>query len=512
MIENFEGTLNKAIQLSNMGNQTEAIELLLLCEKMQRDNDWVSLNLANCFIKNNQDDLATKYFKKILRGQTSDVQLLLNLNKLAIRIYRFDLAVKACEFAEKLEPKSLDVLAALIQAKKEARKRSGINRLCKRMISLRANHPWAYTQLAGNYLTNGKFVQAEKCYQKALSCDPNYSYTYSGLVKSVKFNKQPKKLISQIETAISNNQDPEAKARLYLSQAKILNDCEEYKKAWQLAQKGKKIKDSVAPFDIKNFQKHLEKLQTHYSNMNNIAISENKSAPVCIVGMPRSGTTLVEQILSTYPEFYPGGETPALDYALFRQFKGASYLSDDKVISVNQLNSMADDYESFFKRFSNFSGSRIIDKVPMNFLHMGFYMQIFPHAKFINFERDKYDVSTSILFENFSMMHNYTHKISDIFQMYDGYKELINFWESSYLQNILTIKYNDFVLHHKEVKQKVVDFVGVSQLANEDYKGAKNAIETPSVWQARQPIYKSSVNRWKKYPQMVDIVTDKDNK
>ena len=506
MIKSFEDNINQAIIQSNIGNQAGAIKLLLDCEKIQKGNDWVNLNLANCYVKDNQDDLAKEYLQKILSGQKADAKTLLNLNKLAIRIYRFDLAVLACEKAEKLEPNSLDVLAALIQAKKEARKRAGINKLCKRMISLLPGNPWAYSQLASNYLTNGKFNKAEKSYKKALTCDSNYSFTYSGLVKSIKFKNKPKKLIKQLDIAIANNQDPEAIARLCLSKAKILNDCGKYRKAWDMAEKGKSIKAEIVPFDVNNFNKHIDQMMNVYSKKEVKLATDNKSKPVCIVGMPRSGTTLIEQILSTYPEFYPGGETPALDNAFFQQFKGGSYLNHSKTISKQQLNAMAKDYESFFKRFSNYSGNRIIDKIPMHFMHIGIYMQMFPNAKFINFERDKYDVATSILFENFSLKYNYTHKVTDILQIVDSYKKLMSFWEEIFPHSILTVKYNDFVLSHEATKQNILNFVGVDKSTKEDYKGAKNAIETPSVWQARQPIYKSSVNRWKRYPQMVEIV------
>lgn len=506
MNKNFEEKINQAIVQSNIGNQAAAIKLLLRCDRMQKNNDWVGLNLANCYVKNNQDELAGEYLQKILSGQPADVKILLNLNKLALRIYRFDLALLACEIAEKLEPNSLDVLAALIQAKKEARKRDGIKKLCKRMMSLHPKNPWAITQLASNYLTKGKFVKANKFYQKALACDPNYSFSYSGLARSVKFKKQPRELLSQIDLAITNNHDPEAKARLYLSKAKIFNDCGKYKKAWKMAEIGKQLKSSMAPFNINDFNQHIDSIIAHHSNLKNEVTTKKTNAPVCIVGMPRSGTTLIEQILSTYPEFYPGGETPALDNAFFQQFQGASYLNSEKELDEKCLNSMAKNYESFFKRFANYSGSRIIDKIPMHFLHIGTYMQMFPNAKIINFERNKYDVTTSILFENFSLKYNYTHNVLDILQVYDGYQKLMSFWQDRYPQSILTVKYDDFVLCHKKTKKKILNYIGLDKSIKRDYKSAKNAIETPSVWQARQPIYKSSVERWKRYPQMVEML------
>ena len=505
MSNSFQINLNKAIQQSNIGNQDAAIELLLQCLKAQTQVDYVYLNLANCYIKKNDDNSASKYFEQILNNNPKDVQTLLNLNQLALRIYRFDLALRACERAEKLAPNSADVVAALIEAKKEARKRLGIKNLCKRMIALVPDNSWGYSQLGFNYLTSGKFLKAQKAFHKALAKDPNSSFNYAGLVKATKFDKAPKALIEKLEQAIANNNEAEAKARLYLSKAKIYNDCGAYEKAWNAAKQGKDIKAALSSFQADKFSIHLQHIIEYFSDENNSIKSDSTSQPVCIVGMPRSGTTLIEQILSTYSKFYPGGETPALDNALFQQFIGESYLNHNSTIDCESLNELVKSYESFFKRFSNFSGSRIIDKIPMHFLHIGLYLQMFPQAKIINFERDKYDVSTSILFENFSLRQNFTHKISDIFCMYEGYQKLMAFWQKIHPSSILTIKYSDFVTHHNKVKMQILDFVGITDTSELDYKSSRNAIETPSVWQARQPIYKSSINRWKRYPQMVDL-------
>ncbi len=511
MNNSFHINLNKAIQESNNGRQDSAIELLLQCKKTQLDLDYVNLNLANCYIKKNDDERAAKYFKEILTNNPQDEQTLLHVNKLALAIFRFDIALQACEIAEKIAPSSANVLAALIQAKKEARKRTGIKNLCKRIMSLFPQNSWSYSQLGYNCLTNGKFNSAQKAFKKAISLDPNSSFVYAGLVKATKFKQIPKSLIEKMDQAIDENQEGEAKARLYLAKAKIFNDCGDFENAWKEAEKGKNIKAKLSAFQPEKFNRHVQKIMDYYSAENNYELSDNSGSHICIVGMPRSGTTLIEQILSTYLDFYPGGETPALDNAFFHQFNGKSYLEQEHPLKSEQLNVLAKEYESFFKRFSNFSGSRIIDKIPMNFLHVGIYLQMFPNAKVINFHRDKYDVSTSIFFENFNLRQNFTHNIADIFNVYESYKELMVFWQKKYPNSFLTVEYSKFVTQHSKVKKQILNFVGITTSSEVDYKSSRNAIETPSVWQARQPIYQSSVNRWKRYPQMVDFY-NKDNK
>lgn len=508
MNDQFDFALNSAIQHSNNGNQVEAIEILQKCAIEQPKNTWVCLNLANSYIKNNQDAFAIKHIERVIELKPKDEKVLLNTNLLSLKIFRFDLALQACYVAESYFPKSLDVLAALIQAKKEARNNSGIKSLCKRMIDLAPKNYWPYSQLGYYYLGRGKFEPAEIAFNKALKNDPFSSFAIAGLVKCKKFETKPTKLINQINLTILKTEDLEEKTRLHLALAKILNDNGKYESAWEQASQGKALKVILAPFAQDKFTSHVDSLIETFQNPENRTTSENSNQHLFIVGMPRSGTTLIEQVLSTYSAHYPGGETPALDNAIFQVLKGNSYLSPKVDLNERKLNEIAHHYEMFFKRFSNFSGEKIIDKIPMHFMQIGFIKRIFPNAKFINFERNKFDVSTSILFENFNLRQNYTHTITDIFHVYDEYQKLIRFWQKLYSKDILTIKYNDFIISHDDVKKEILDFAKINIKEKSNYQSASNIIETPSVWQARQPVYKDSIDRWKRYSQMVKLASN----
>lgn len=498
----IENMLQEAIQLSNSGNHDESLKLLRECLKCS-DNSWIKLNIANVLVKSGKDNEAAKYLEEVIQAKDSDVRTLLGVNHLGLVIFRFDLAVLACERAYSLAPTSPDVMAALIRAKNESRKRDAMGDLCDKFILQLPNHSWGYIQRANYQLSKGDFDSSYKSFEQAIKIDAKESYAFSGIIKTKKFKEFPDTLIKKMDYAISASTEPEDKARIYFAKAKILNDVGQYEEAWSFAEKANDLKAKLAPFSSVTHRKYIQQIKSYFQS-DNKSVSQNPDEHIWIVGMPRSGTTLIEQILSGDKSLYPGGETPAIDAALYSRFRGSSYLESS--FTEEQLNSISRSYSTFFRRFSNFRGKRVIDKVPFNYFHIGLFKKLFPKGKVINFVRNKYDVSTSIFFENFSLLQNYTHRIEDTFTVYDSYQELMSFWSELYPDSVLNINYDDFVTNHEESKQKIVEFTGIKNLSEVGYQQSDNLIETPSVWQARQKLYAHAIERWKRYPQMVKIV------
>ncbi len=496
--------LDKAIALVNSGNARDALTIFEALLK-QQPNNWTKINTANCYIKLNTDPLAEKLLNEIVNSEDNNLKILLGVSQLAIKIFRFNLAHKACEKANQIKPHTPEVMAEYIRAKNEARHREGIEQLANEMAKLLPDNAWPLNELGNYYLAKGDFSNASIYYEKSIITDPNLTYSYFGFAKANKFKILPVDYFRKLEKCIKYTTVEEDKARLLFAKAKVENDIGEYESAWDNAQKANNLKATLRPFNPNNYVKYIEKIKSTYS-VKSSNISENLGEHVWIVGMPRSGTTLIEQILSDDSSLYPGGETPAIDYSLYTQLKGMSYL--DKNLSVDALNSIGLEYEAFFKRFSNFKGSKIIDKVPFNYLHIGIFKKLFSRGKVVNFVRSKFDVATSIFFENFSLMQNYTHNIDDIFLAYDCYQDLMLHWEKLYPESILNIRYDKFITQHGEMKQKIIDFCGLKIDEKSHHSISENMIETPSAWQARQKLYSSAIDRWKNYPQMMEIVAN----
>jgi hypothetical protein len=217
--------------------------------------------------------------------------------------------------------------------------------------------------------------------------------------------------------------------------------------------------------------------------------------PILVVGMIRSGTTLLEQIISNHPDVAAAGELTYLTRRATSVFN-----VETGGIDPNEATLYAKGYLDLLGGIGN--GTRhVTDKLPNNFLVLGLIHMLLPNARIIHCRRHPLDTCISIYTTPFDDPINFAHDRDSIVYFYKGYQVLMEHWRSVIPQNrLLEIDYEDLVMDGEPVIRKVLDFCGLdwsnSCLHHEENTGA---IRTPSWWQARQPIYSSSVGRWRNY-------------
>ncbi|WP_100642041.1 tetratricopeptide repeat-containing sulfotransferase family protein [Alteromonas facilis] len=348
----------------------------------------------------------------------------------------------------------------------------------------------------------GRFEQAVEYYQIVLAMQPDNSFAVAGLAKCQRIDRAMREVLL---AAPESQTEPDARARVLYAKAKAENDCGNYSAAWELASIANQLKKQRSTFDADSLRQQVDHLlHTFTPERVKQAQSSNETQHVFVVGMPRSGTTLVEQILSVVDGFYAGGETPAVDYAL-------SFTRAKSHYTQAMLNGEALDwenaclaYERYYSCFNNFSGDRVINKVPTNFFHVGLIKLMFPNAKVINMQRSPLDVAVSIYFENFSHYFAYTNDLKDIFFVIDQYKRLMEHWHGVFGNDILDVSYQSLVSDYSQGIKDIGGFLNIDLLSQQNASSAQNHVETPSVWQVRQPINTNAVNRWQRYAQFLD--------
>ena len=229
----------------------------------------------------------------------------------------------------------------------------------------------------------------------------------------------------------------------------------------------------------------------------------NKTKPIFIIGMPRSGTSLVEQIISSHSNVFGCGELPILSKIIKDNFlsEEREILDISKNINDNPLllDKSRKEYSNFIKNFK-IQDEYITDKAPLNFRWIGFIKLIFPKAKIIHCHRDPKNNCFSIFKNLFEGGLYFSYDQDDLVQYYNQYSDLMNFWKLKYENFILDVKYEDLVSNNiKEIK-KILEFCDL------DYQEKcllfhknKTPIKTMSTAQARKPIYKTSINSFEKY-------------
>lgn len=279
----------------------------------------------------------------------------------------------------------------------------------------------------------------------------------------------------------------------------VLND---YDKAFEHLEQGHKL--STVRFDPEAHRSIID----HYidffspSRLETLSRSENRSElPIFIVGMPRSGTTLVEQILGSHDNIHGAGELTdiaGIVDALTKEHGGHRYPDCLLAASTETLNGHADAYIQRLRRVSA-SAQRIVDKMPGNFLYLGLIQQLFPNARVIHCKRDPVDTCLSCYFQTFRG-HSYLHDLRHLGMYYLQYERLMQHWRSVLQLPILEVRYEDLVANTGDVSKKLIEFCGLPWDDNcLTFHENKRVVRTASYQQVRRPIYKTSVQRWKHY-------------
>jgi len=227
----------------------------------------------------------------------------------------------------------------------------------------------------------------------------------------------------------------------------------------------------------------------------------DSEVPVFIVGMPRSGTSLVEQILSSHPKVYGAGELNDIKNLASTLFT-ATQTQNIKAFSNARTDRLTELAGQYLDRLEQKCGDavRVTDKMPANFLWLGFIMQLFPKARIIHCNRDPRDTCLSIYFQQFVMSHDYANSLSDIAFYYRQYERLMCHWQSDVKLPVLNVHYRDIVADVETITRQMIDYLGLpwndSCLS---YHESKRATATASWDQVRQPIYTKSLARWQRY-------------
>ncbi|HZU38634.1 MAG TPA: sulfotransferase, partial [Gemmataceae bacterium] len=226
----------------------------------------------------------------------------------------------------------------------------------------------------------------------------------------------------------------------------------------------------------------------------------SSALPVFIVGMPRSGTTLVEQILSCHPKVFGAGELPNLGRLATRlpAQLGGSYPECLSRLDPARAREMA---ETYLERITSLGGSaeRVTDKMMELSLHLGFVATLFPNARVIYCGRDPRDVCLSCFFQYFRGL-NFTWDLEDLGRYYRDRERLLAHWRVVLPLPILEVGYEDLVAHQEAVSRRLVAFCGLEWDERcLSFHQNPRPVKTSSVLQVRQPIYTSSVGRWRQY-------------
>tara|TARA_Y100000996_G_scaffold240723_1_gene189298 strand:- start:753 stop:2288 length:1536 start_codon:yes stop_codon:yes gene_type:complete len=447
----------------------EAKTLLKKCLKQNPNNIFVINNLGLVLSTSGEDIEAEKYYKEALKLKPDYIDSLVNLGNLRMR------QNKSLE-AEKLYLKALEVDKNLEQ----------IN------ISLAQ----CYSQI-------GKFKDAEKIYLQILDKNPNNTSADKSLSQIHKYENKDDAHLKSLEIKVNKISNERNLAQINFALGKAYEDINEFEKAFNCYKKGNDILSKIKKYDVEKDKKLLLILKKIFSSNQISTLKSPSKKIIFIVGMPRSGTTLVEQILSSHKKIYGAGELSFLTQTIEKNIlkKKLNEINNSTLIAIQE------DYISKLN-FFDYKEDYLIDKAPLNFRWIGFIKKIFPNSKIVHCKRDSMDICWSNYKNTFSStLQDYSYNFKTLSTYYNLYNELMIFWNQKFKEDIFEIKYEDLVDNLEHEAKKLIKYCNLEWDKNclEFYKN-KKTVSTASVAQVREPIYKSSVKKWEKFSnQLIDL-------
>lgn len=362
-----------------------------------------------------------------------------------------------------------------------------------------------HMNLANVLKSQGRMEAAEETYRAALALQPNYAEAYSNLITVKRYHSVDDPDVANMLALLRSPDLPDDSAmHLHFALGKIYDECGEHDDAFVHYREGNRLKRQTLSFNAATFAEYVNRLidtfdASFFSGRRTVGVSSE--LPVFIVGMPRSGTTLVEQIISSHPAVHGAGELGTLN-ALARGLAagGGTYPEAARALDRDALARLANEYEQRLRQGADPKVLRISDKMPLNHLHLGLAALLFPCARVIHCQRDPLDVCLSIYFQYFRSGNDYAYDLSDIGLYYRQYERLMAHWRDVLPLQMYEIQYEDLIAEQERNIRNLVKFLDLPWHERcLSFTQNRRPIQTGSAWQARQPIYRSSVHRWRNY-------------
>ena len=456
----------------NLNKLNLARDIFLKGLKMDPGNIAIMNNLANVYKNIGEITISENLFQKIIEKDSNYINAYINLGNLKRDNNDFKSAIELYFKALKINDKIPVILYSLALA----------------------------------YQGLGDFNLAVDYAKKTLLIDPKFTQADMLISQSTKYKSSSDhyhEMNSKIQrNDLNNNQ----KINLLFALAKANEDIGQIEKSFKNLNLGNNIKRKSIDFDIKTeieFFNQLKKIFKKIKFSSNFEETSTEKNIIFILGMPRSGTSLVEQIITSHSNVFGAGELSQLSKII------RNNLIVDKVISETRVNNLIndnhfsyklrDEYFNFLKRF-NANERYITDKAPLNFRWIGLIKILFPKSKIIHCSRNPKDNCLSLYKNFFEGGLDFSYNQKELGTYYKGYSDLMNFWKNQFSTFIHEAKYEKIIENpNKEIKD-ILDFCDLPW--EEDcllfYKN-KTPIKTMSTSQARQPIYKSSINSFQKF-------------
>lgn len=501
----------KVFEIQNLLNANKIKEATLKCEKLVKlftNNSYIHNLYGLILQKNGQISKSIIHFEKSLLCDPSNFAAMNNLGNSYKNLYSYKKAEDLYKKIIKENSKNIKALNNYANLKKELNKYKDAKNLLLEAIKIEPNNINILTNIAACCEAIGEKIEAREYALKILSLDPKNSNNHLFLSAITNYQKDQKHLDVMKKLLMDENFKYTAdldKINLYFALGKAFEDVGNIESSYKFLNEANKLKNKSINFDFSKTEKLFNNIIKLFEDIdaNFKKKKQNLKRIIFICGMPRSGTTLVEQIIASHSKVNGAGEIHYLSN-IINEF----FLRDLKFDKQKIIEGLSEEKNIIFEKYlelinyHNFKTNIITDKAPQNFIWIGFIKFFFPNSKIIHCSRNPKDNCLSIYKNYFtSETMSWAYKEDSIAKYYNQYTKIMNFWKLKFKESIFDANYEQIVdSPDKEIK-KMISFCDLDWENDclNFYKNKKTPIQTVSVSQASKPIYKSSINSSKAY-------------
>ena len=501
-----EGHDNLGMALQGVGQLAQAEKSFKKAINRNRHYKKAYLNLAQLLRQQGNFSGAITYLNSSIKDSAPDPMTYFTLGSIYSETGNQNEAASSYKAAIELKPDFFEAYGCLGGVYNKQGKLADAIEVYNHMLQLNSDSPDTIAAIAQIHEKQGEAKKAYELLENIVDKYPgntNIALTLGLVARNIPVEKYA---IQVILTALNYNEtiDNNVRAQLYRLLGGLYDKLESYSDAFEYYKQANDL--TAYPFDVDASLGEFSRLKKVFctSFFERLAtVSKDSRSPIFVVGMIRSGTSLVEQILCSHPLVFGAGELDNvfnIANSMVNEFdQKTSYPECMSSLSQESITAAATKYLEYTSELS--SGSKnVVDKMPHNFLNLGLIEILFPNARIIHCMRQPMDTCLSCYFQDFGGRHPYTKDLSNLGAYYKQYQDLMQHWKSVLSIEFLEINYENLVKDPEKSSRQMIDFCGLGWDKNcLKFNTTNRVVKTASYYQVRQPLYTKSIERWKNY-------------
>ncbi|MDH4254590.1 MAG: sulfotransferase [Gammaproteobacteria bacterium] len=504
--------LTEASELRRRGEYDAAEQICQEILKLGPENIAALRELAKISTDRERYVVAEGYLRRILKLAPQHLGALLDLGRFLGQRGRYPEAIRLMEDAARLGPENPDVhllhgdMLAIVGRSGEALGRY------EKCLGLRPDDPQALLGAGHMLRIEGRRAAAEESYRRCTQVRPEIGEAWWNLA-SLRGYTPTDNEISVIKAELERDSvSPESEVAFRFALARACERRKDYPGAWSQYELGNAGKRALVRYDPVDTEVQLQKIRDTFGAdlfRNVPADTPTERTPVFIVGMPRSGSTLLEQILASHSRVQGTGELPYIimltNAAAARRSDGLRYPELVPELSADELTGLGRSYLHHALTHAGTGAEFFTDKMPANFPHVGFIRLVLPHAKIIDARRDPLATCVANYRQLFAQGKNQSYDLTELGEYYLQYVQTMNHWDAVIPGAVLRVQYEDVVADLGGQVRRLLDFCGLPfEESCVNFHENERPVNTASAEQVREPIYRSGVDFWKNYEPWLD--------